>query len=108
MCSCWSEVGRLGGVQAISIMNTDSKGYTCALKGIVMHEIMHTLGRFHEQNRFDRASYVRINWSNIIQGTVERGDLESTNINDSWNTQYLNYWKTACIHKVRVKFSYAY
>lgn len=41
--------------------------------GILLHEIMHTLGYHHEQNRPDRDNYVRINWSCI---------------NSDWKDQY--------------------
>lgn len=36
--------------------------------GTVAHEVMHTLGYFHEQCRADRAAYVTINWNNIESG----------------------------------------
>ena len=35
-------------------------------KGIILHEIMHTLGYFHEHQRSDRDSYVNIYFDNII------------------------------------------
>ena len=55
----------VGGVQEVSIENTDPLGYTCATRGIVMHELFHALGRFHEQNRPDRDDYVTVDKSNV-------------------------------------------
>lgn len=52
-----SYVGRQGGGQPINIHNNH--------KGIIIHEIMHALGFFHEHSRANRDSYISINWSNI-------------------------------------------
>ena len=33
-----------------------------------MHELLHTLGFFHEQSRMDRDSYVKVNYQNLLTG----------------------------------------
>uniref|UniRef100_H3BFU2 Metalloendopeptidase n=1 Tax=Latimeria chalumnae TaxID=7897 RepID=H3BFU2_LATCH len=57
---CWSYVGKTGGSQELSLMKAG-----CVKRGIVQHEINHILGFEHEQNRIDRAQYVKILWQNI-------------------------------------------
>lgn len=56
-----SFVGRLGGRQDVNIYNWDS-GY------IIIHELMHAVGVWHEQQRPDRDQYVLIEWDNIEVG----------------------------------------
>ena len=46
-----------------------SIGRGCEHKAIVQHEILHALGRIHEQSRPDRDGFV-----SIIQRNVKRGN----------------------------------
>jgi Astacin (Peptidase family M12A) len=61
---CWSSVGRVGKKQTV---NLQSPGCTTKI-GTAIHEIMHALAFLHEQNRYDRDSYVQIVTSNIKPG----------------------------------------
>ncbi|PRD31646.1 UNVERIFIED_CONTAM: nas-15 [Trichonephila clavipes] len=61
--SCASHVGRVGGMQNVSL------GKGCYSVGVMMHELMHTLGFVHEQNRPDRDDYITVLWENVKEGT---------------------------------------
>nr|CAD7265901.1 unnamed protein product [Timema shepardi] len=59
--ACWSPVGRSGdGEQKLSL------GQRCWYLGIVIHELGHAVGFWHEMNRPDRDSYIYVYWDNII------------------------------------------
>nr|XP_027211548.1 tolloid-like protein 2 [Penaeus vannamei] len=62
---CYSHIGRVGGPQPVSL------GFFCVRwwdQGTIYHELLHSLGFFHEHNRPDRDNYVEILWDNISSG----------------------------------------
>lgn len=67
MFRCSSYVGRIGGMQNVSL----SSGCWYPI-GVAMHEMNHALGMIHEQSRPDRDQYVTIVPTNILGGTTLR------------------------------------
>ena len=78
--SCWTYIGKWGreGAHEVTLSRD------CGKAGIVIHELMHALGFWHEQSRPDRDEYVEIFWENIMQGILyviifcELGRIEFT------------------------------
>ena len=56
-----SPVGRIGLEQTINIVSWNSQ-YT------IVHELLHTLGFYHEQSRADRGTYIQVNCNNVQGG----------------------------------------
>lgn len=56
-----SDVGRRGGEQSVRL------GDSCSV-GIIIHELGHTVGLWHEHCREDRDQWVEVDWSNVKFG----------------------------------------
>ena len=71
---CSSAVGRVGGRQVIRLPATSTG--TCRTHRIVLHEIGHALGLWHEHTRPDRDTYVKILHKNIQKGQSHNFDAK--------------------------------
>lgn len=88
-CSSW--VGRVGGMQAITLESG------CVL-GSVIHEIGHAVALWHEQSREDRNSWVKINTANIQAGKEHNFNQQITDGDDHGPYDYgsiMHYGRTA-------------
>lgn len=68
--ACWADLGWYGPEG-----NFVNLGMGCEAKGLVVHEIGHTLGMDHEQSRPDRDNNVKIFWDNIKGFAREQFDI---------------------------------
>lgn len=85
---CFSNVGKVGGAQTLNLQDG------CSL-GNAQHEMMHTLGYFHEHSRPDQSKNVVINYSNIIAGA--EGNFKP--VSASWvNIQNVPYDFDSIMH----------
>ena len=69
---CWSYVGHHGGGQVVNLQNPG-----CVHHGIIVHEMLHALGFYHQQSAYERDDFVRINWENIKLGKKMRNRIYS-------------------------------
>ncbi|KAM7441914.1 hypothetical protein ABFA07_009132 [Porites harrisoni] len=96
---CYSSVGVhywKTGSQDISL------GNGCNHQGVIMHEMMHAAGFWHEQSRYDRDQYVEIMWENIQPG--KEHNFDKYNLNE---IDYLSevYDTESIMHYGKISFS---
>lgn len=63
-----------------------------------MHEIMHTLGFFHEHTRIDRDSYIVVNTGNIVPRALPNFAKDETNGTKAATTQGIPYDYDSVMH----------
>lgn len=56
----------IGGESTLGFTARPFFNYTTTHAGVVTHELLHGLGFFHEHQRYDRDSFVTINWASIM------------------------------------------
>ncbi|XP_037719339.1 zinc metalloproteinase nas-13-like isoform X2 [Drosophila subpulchrella] len=81
---CWSAVGRLGGRQELNLQSPNC----LRMIGTSIHELMHALGFFHEQNRHERDSYVRVISDNVKPGKIKNFRKYSSNQESGFGVEY--------------------
>lgn len=80
---CWSSVGMQSEGQTV---NLQSPG--CVKHGVVIHELLHALGFFHQQSASNRDDYVRINWENIDPGHEHNFNKYNDSVVTSYGVEY--------------------
>ncbi|KAK0398528.1 hypothetical protein QR680_002634 [Steinernema hermaphroditum] len=63
---CYSDVGRAGGRQELSLDDG------CLQYDTAIHELMHAVGFYHEHERWDRDQYISILWNNIDKDAYDQ------------------------------------
>jgi astacin len=72
---CESNVGRIGGEQV-----TGGSG-SCTV-ATILHEMGHIVGLYHEQSRPDRATYLTVDFNNVIKGSEGNFAVPADNFQD--------------------------
>ncbi|KMZ05527.1 hatching enzyme 1.2 [Drosophila simulans] len=81
---CWSSIGRLGGRQEVNLQSPNC----LRTYGTPIHELMHALGFFHEQNRHERDSYVRVMKDNIKPEMMVNFEKSSSRTQYGFGVEY--------------------
>ena len=87
--SCRSRLGNLWPGQRLEL------GKKCYTEKIIIHEFIHAIGFAHEQSRFDRDSYVTINWENVKGG---KNNTNFRKVNKNWLTFNTTYDGKSVMH----------
>ncbi|KAM5227803.1 astacin-like metalloendopeptidase [Ctenodactylus gundi] len=95
MSGCFSGVGRSGGMQVVSLAPACLRRG----RGIVLHELMHVLGFWHEHARADRDRYIRVNWNEIRPG------FEINFVKSQSSNMLVPYDYSSVMHYGRLAFS---
>ena len=64
------------------------------MKPTTVHEFIHAIGFHHEQNRYDRDDYVKIEWQNIINEL----EYNFEKVNKDWLTGDTEYDGKSIMH----------
>ncbi|XGW28816.1 hypothetical protein V3C99_008537 [Haemonchus contortus] len=82
---CFSDVGRAGGRQELSLDDG------CMQYDTAIHELMHSVGFYHEHERWDRDNHITILWQNIDKEAYDQfGKVDLTE--SSYYGQMYDYY----------------
>ncbi|KRZ77139.1 Zinc metalloproteinase nas-8 [Trichinella papuae] len=79
---CFSDVGRTGGRQTVSLDDG------CIYYRTIIHELMHAIGFWHEHERPDRDDFVDVIWYNIRAGAHSQFQKVSPSESNTFGERY--------------------
>jgi len=65
-----------------------SLGPGCEVRGVILHELLHQLGFYHEQNRPDRDQYVVVNITNVSPAAQRNFWIRNSSVLQTYNSDY--------------------
>ncbi|KAF7632922.1 Metalloendopeptidase [Meloidogyne graminicola] len=74
---CFSNVGMISDPNGEKNQLNLQPGIHCGETSTIIHELMHTLGVYHEMNRYDRDNYIEVLWHNLKPDVVSQFTKES-------------------------------
>lgn len=80
---CWSSVGMKYDGQ---IVNLGSE--KCRQHGVVIHELMHAIGFYHQHSAADRDDFIKINWENIRKSRTHNFKKYDESVVTNYNVTY--------------------
>ncbi len=81
----YTYAGQIGGSQTLSIYNWDQHYIIC-------HELMHAMGRYHQQSRTDRNTYITVNYNNIYSDCHGQYDIYSSSYYTAYDFDSLMHY----------------
>jgi len=93
-----SFIGMIGGPQVINITDWD-------WHYILMHELGHALGYWHEQNRVDRDDFIQVNFANVSQTDCGGGSCNNNFQIQAASESYGHYDFDSFMHYGQFAFS---
>ncbi|KAE9554392.1 hypothetical protein FO519_002384 [Halicephalobus sp. NKZ332] len=83
---CYTTVGRQPGRNVVMLEANNIA--TCVEHDIVVHELMHTLGLWHEHMRNDRDNFIKVHYENIETAYYPQFDKIPTNESTTYGVTY--------------------
>ncbi|VDN05899.1 unnamed protein product [Thelazia callipaeda] len=85
---CYSTVGHFPGRNVVMLEANEVA--TCIEYDIVLHELLHSVGLWHEHMRHDRDQYIKVHYEMIQPGMYSQFEKISTNLGSTYGIPY-NY-----------------
>ena len=102
---CYSNsIGKISSLYYTNFIQVINLGDRCNTRRIILHEIGHAIGFWHEQSRPDRDNYVTINWDNIRKGKAhnfwKRSNLEVNHQGSDYDYGSVMHYSTRAFRDV--------